>query len=93
MAIINPNNSKYYKIETFNLSGNIAYFKIFENKAHRTKGESEFNQAVWQEIHIPTLATALNETANGNKSIKNNIISACYTEAKKLPEFTNYQDD
>jgi hypothetical protein len=72
----------YLKIDIVNTVNNEAHVRIFQNKAHRLSGDTEFLRAKNEVYNLPALADYISILADSNESIKNNLISAGYVLLK-----------
>lgn len=66
--------------------------ELFKSAGVRHGRRDEFDHVLLRAEYLPALEQMLSQAANANKSIRDNILTACYLALKEHPDFATWTD-
>ena len=90
MALMNENGN-YLRVTGTN-NEDLVSTELFRSASERHGGMDEFGKALMRTDYAPSVHSLLDSPANANKTIRENIVSACYAALKSLEEYRNWID-
>lgn len=100
MALINNTTGEYLKIYNVHVElknkNHIYHYIIFANQEQRQRYDDQLNQYETFKRGVYNSSVQIDNiistNANSNKSVKDNLITACYTAMKTDEIFSNWID-
>jgi hypothetical protein len=93
MAISNPINGRYYRVNPLNFTLNMGNceIEIWKDRSQRLSGGDDFTKPIIITQHLPE--NWLTDSVNfGIISLQDALIKATYLALKALPEYADFTD-